>query len=434
MRARRCPRRRRARGAGRSPAAEKARPAIQTRAGQWSSALLQCSDSYGNPRPAITAIATGLELSLTDTPDAEGDGEGSAMMKLKLRSEQRLNADGSIWLRYAPLAAGSQFLSVKLNGVHVLGSPLKLDVHAGLMQIHCCEVTGDGASLCHLNERASFRIRAKDGYNNQQPRGGEKFHVALTRADAPAAPPVHPSVRDDNDGSYLVEYTLAKVGMWRLDVRHGDADGEPLASEPTPLECLPGSAHLPSCRFVSAQHGTRVLSAVDSADDDELHPTPGAAPYLGHVPACGSKLRVLVRLVDKAGSVTRLSTPRQVQLALVPDREAFDAARAAESDGAPSEGVGGGAGGHKTYEQTVSAWVAQQLRAQRLAERSAAGGAGGAPRARARQPSVADQGRGGCVRAERGAERGRRGAACARRGRGRGERRGRQLRRRRRSL
>ena len=149
------------------------------------------------------------------------------MMKLKLRSEQRLNADGSIWLRYAPLAAGSQFLSVKLNGVHVLGSPLKLDVHAGLMQIHCCEVTGDGASLCHLNERASFRIRAKDGYNNQQPRGGEKFHVALTRADAPAAPPVGPTVRDDNDGSYLVEYTLAKVGMWRLDVRTATPTARP---------------------------------------------------------------------------------------------------------------------------------------------------------------------------------------------------------------
>ena len=30
----------------------------------WSSLLLQCSDAYGNLRPAIAAIASGLQLEL----------------------------------------------------------------------------------------------------------------------------------------------------------------------------------------------------------------------------------------------------------------------------------------------------------------------------------------------------------------------------------
>ena len=106
----------------------------------------------------------------------------------QLRSEQRLNADGSIWLRYAPLGAGPRCLHVKLNKQHVLGSPLRLDVSAGPVHPPACEVVGDGARLAHVHERHTFRIRAKDVFGNALTKGGEKYVVALERPGGSGAP------------------------------------------------------------------------------------------------------------------------------------------------------------------------------------------------------------------------------------------------------
>ena len=295
-----------------------------------------------------------------------------------MRSEQRLNADGSIWLRYAPQSAGPRCLSVKLKGVHVLGSPLRLDVNPGALHLPSCEISGDGSALCHLNERQTFKLRAKDHFGNMQLRGGERFHISIARPDtfsagqeASTTSALTPSVRDDGDGTYMVEYLLDRVGVWGLSVRHGSADGELMPGAPLPLTCLAGSAHLPSCSFISAQHGTRVLGAErDLSCDDDLHPSKGTtAPHLGHVAACGSKLRVMIRLNDKAGQATRMSGPRQVQLALLPERDPLDPSfgSAAMNGGSSSWGAGGEG---RAYDSTLVGWVNAQLKAQRLADKS----------------------------------------------------------------
>ena len=231
----------------------------------------------------------------------------------------------------------------------MLGSPLRLDVHPGALHLPSCELFGDGVEACHLNERQTFRIRARDHFGNGQVRGGERFHVSIERpglwrpgddaprgAGGPAAAaggtqrPLTPSVRDDGDGT-SVEYTLDAVGVWGLCVRHGGADGDCLPGAPLPLTCLPGSAHLAACRLVSAHSGTRTLGAGDrDLSEDTEEPTGGGAkgaaapPHLGNVSACGSKLRVLVRLCDRNGTPTRMSNPKHVQLALLPERDPLD--------------------------------------------------------------------------------------------------------------
>ena len=374
------------------------------KAGQWASALLQCADTYGNPRPAITAIATGLQLELTNGLD--GDDERAAPLPAsQLRSEQRLNADGSIWLRYAPLGAGPRCLSVKLNKVHVLGSPLRLDVSPGTLHLPSCEIIGDGASICHLKERAAFRIVTKDAFGNLLARGGDKFAVSIEKAGGGGGGGgVTPVVRDEGDGTYIVEYALESVGTWGVSVKHvqpsrdGVADETILPGSPSALTCLPGSAHLPACKFVSAQHGTRVLTTADSADEDELHPTPGAAPYLGHVAACSSKLRVRVRLADKQGTHTMMSMPRQVQLAVLPERDPLETN--------PSEVVNPYGSDAKSFDSTLLAWVSSTVKSQRLAENNpdtalarpggaggshlaAADGEGGGPAGGKKVPSIA---------------------------------------------
>ncbi len=78
--------------------------------------LLQCSD--GNLRPAIAAIASGLQLELIEGLGSE-DSLGLPLPPSQLRTGQRLNADGSIWLRYAPLGCGPRSLSIKLQSAHV---------------------------------------------------------------------------------------------------------------------------------------------------------------------------------------------------------------------------------------------------------------------------------------------------------------------------
>lgn len=295
----------RRRGGG---AADSKRLPIPLRAGQWTSALLQCSDTYGNLRPAIQAIASGLQLELIEGLDEQG----SPLPPSQLRSEQRLNADGSIWLRYAPLGCGPRSLSVRMQDVHVVGSPLRLEVAAGALQLRACELVGDGRRLCHQHEKASFKIITKDGYGNQLQRGGERFAVMINREGDDGLPDVLASVTDAVDGSYQVEYTCESQGGYSVSVFHGTKDGDELPGSPFALKCLPGSAHLPSCKFVGAHHGVRALMPErDLESADRLS--------LGTVGACGSKLKVQVRLVDRVGHPTRMSNPKSLMLALLPE-------------------------------------------------------------------------------------------------------------------
>jgi hypothetical protein len=89
-----------------------------------------------------------------------------------------------------------------------------------------------------------------------------------------------------------------------VSVRHGSADGDELPGSPFVLRCLPGSAHLASCRFVAAHHGVRALMLerdLEALDDGKERLS------LGTVGACGVKLKVQVRLRDKQGVATRMS-------------------------------------------------------------------------------------------------------------------------------
>jgi hypothetical protein len=127
------------------------------------------------------------------------------------------------------------------------------------MQLRACELVGEGRSFCHQHEKANFRVLAKDGYGNQLTRGGEKFVVLIRREGNEGTADVSSSVRDDCDGSYAVEYTCETIGRHYVSVHHGSADGDELPGSPFVLRCLPGSAHLASCRFVAAHHGVRAL-------------------------------------------------------------------------------------------------------------------------------------------------------------------------------
>ena len=75
-----------------------------------------------------------------------------------------------------------------------------------------------------------------------------------------------------------------------------------------------------------------------SASSAATSETPAAASSklpakLGAVAACTSKLKVHVRLVDKSQVTTRMSSPRQLMLALLPERKPTGDADGVESGG-----------------------------------------------------------------------------------------------------
>jgi hypothetical protein len=65
------------------------------------------------------------------------------------------------------------------RSAHVVGSPLRLEVATGAMQLRACELVGEGRSFCHQHDKANFRVLAKDCYGNQLTRVGEKFVVLI---------------------------------------------------------------------------------------------------------------------------------------------------------------------------------------------------------------------------------------------------------------
>lgn len=275
-------------------------------------------------------------------------------------------------IRYAPLIAGPISLTVKLNNVDVLGSPLRLEVAPGPTQLAKCRISGDGVSTCHVREKAHFTIFACDAYGNQQPRGGDRFAVELQ--DHAGSQPV---MRDEGDGSYTVEYVCEKLGNHLLSLMTADG-GHHMPGSPYSIRCLPGSPFLPNCTLVSAHHGARQLSsasgpltstvsrageawleaAVPAAHDGALH--------LGQVSACLAPLRVVVKLVDRFGVTTSMSSTRQVQLVLLPWRK-VEGGEVVESEQAPP-GKKSSRTETNAHEAREAVWVASNWTTATMAE------------------------------------------------------------------
>ncbi|KAL1530896.1 hypothetical protein AB1Y20_001787 [Prymnesium parvum] len=305
------------------------------RVGSWNSMILQCADSYGNVRSAMQAQASELHLELHEcTP--EGTKHDPLDATRWLRSEQRLNEDGSIWLRYAPLAAGALSLSIKLNGQHVLGSPILLKVNVGAIAYASCELLGEGISFCRRGLPAKFKIAARDAFGNARSRGGDGFTVTLLSCDGGVGfgesneakiDIVSGAVIDHNDGTYDVEYTCSSIGKHMLSVC--SASGQHLQGSPFKVQCIGAAPHLPMCSLVRSERGGDILYSAES----EIvslggKRSDGQPARLGQLTACGPPMRVFFRLRDASGESTRPLESSPLVVALLKCEEASDYSRA----------------------------------------------------------------------------------------------------------
>jgi hypothetical protein len=129
--------------------------------------------------------------------------------------------DGAYSVQYAPTVAGEYLLSLTREGDHVQGSPFALRVWPAVTRADSCIVHGRGTAAGDAGYSQTFRIEARDAYNNPRGVGGDLFAAVLT---GPAGrldrlPPTHCKVQDKGDGSYAVTYTLSVCGVFRLQVR-----------------------------------------------------------------------------------------------------------------------------------------------------------------------------------------------------------------------
>lgn len=132
------------------------------------------------------------------------------------------------------------------------------------------KVGGAGVTRSVAGRRSTFMILAKDEEGNRRLNGGDEFQVHLvlrqtfkssvdsssTIVKVEECSPVSPTlnvrptvvgtVKDNDDGSYSVEYVATVAGVYDLMVTTGSV-AEPVADSPYPLRVVPGEGSLRKC-------------------------------------------------------------------------------------------------------------------------------------------------------------------------------------------
>jgi len=114
------------------------------------------------------------------------------------------NGDGTYSVAYAPTDSGKHSVQVALKGQRIKDAPFTV-------------VVREGADHSHSKiETYQFTIRALSKKGVYKTEGGDNFSVEIT---APSGEESRPAVRDSNDGSYHVSYSLSGPGKHSIAVK-----------------------------------------------------------------------------------------------------------------------------------------------------------------------------------------------------------------------
>ena len=190
-------------------------------------------ESGTTAEPAIFTVETrnsqGNKINKGGLPiDAEVyDSEGSEVA-VKVQDNQ----DGSFTVTYQPLDAGVHEVHVLLRHKtlplyyeHIQKSPFKVGIEAGA-DANKTIAFGPGLEDNVTDQLAThFTIQTKDRNGNNIPKGGDTFDIKVTgpNGEVPA------TIKDNEDGTYRVEYAPTEHGKHRIDVQ---LKGKPIAKSP----------------------------------------------------------------------------------------------------------------------------------------------------------------------------------------------------------
>lgn len=143
------------------------------------------------------------------------------------------NGDGTYRVQYNPTAPGDYHINVTLHDEPIKDMPKKVYIKPAP---DAAKSWAEGPALHGLvdNEPGRFTIHAVDRDGNPRTDGGDKFDVQIQGPQGP----VHPEVKDNNDGTYDVTFDPAEPGPYNIAV---NLEGKPIKDSPWKVKCKEGT-------------------------------------------------------------------------------------------------------------------------------------------------------------------------------------------------
>jgi len=188
----------------------------------------------------VRAFGPGLAQGTVNKPadftvDTRGAGNGQLAVTVEGPSESKIdyqdNNDGSCRVTYHPTVAGNYNINILYEGKHVTGSPFRAAVRADLdtRSIRCFG-PGLDTNGVFLESPTEFTVDAKSVTGS----GTGHVECLLT---SPSNRIVRCPVKNNNDGTYLVQYAPYEADMHKLDVTY---ENIPVPGSPFHVKVVPG--------------------------------------------------------------------------------------------------------------------------------------------------------------------------------------------------
>jgi hypothetical protein len=123
--------------------------------------------------------------------------------------------DGTYQCSYVPIVAGIHHITITLHNKGIKGNPWKANITRAEPDANTTVVEGPGIEPgVEAGVPTYFKIHAKDKAGNAVPVGGDPFTVKVT---GPYGDVPH-QLKDNNDGTYLVNYTANAPGPHKVRI------------------------------------------------------------------------------------------------------------------------------------------------------------------------------------------------------------------------
>ncbi len=246
------------------------------------------------------------KLNLSSFPPPDSSGILSRPSSLELEYDDSDDNDAQI--KYFTARNGKFEISVKLENIHIKGSPFSFTVLGSKAHARRCLISGEGSRKAEVTKKASFTFYVCDEFGNRRIRGGDKvtgmlqpFSESLlhSQVNSEEKGTVAIEIKDNNDGTYSCSYEPKVAGWNRLLLQCNESDV--FVSNETNINKVyvkPGSIDSKKCRVRIVTADTQVandqpLSAIQLLDDSAL------------ASQAGSAMRVVIASRDKFGNDRR---------------------------------------------------------------------------------------------------------------------------------
>lgn len=131
------------------------------------------------------------------------------------------NGDGTATATYTPVAPGDHVVEVKLHDTNIKDSPFNVPIDYSSETAHAGNSWADGPGLengVNKNRQvhpSEFTIHAVDKNGNPKTTGGDLFDVVI---EDPLFDIVPATVKDNNDGTYTVQYQAKEPGINNISI------------------------------------------------------------------------------------------------------------------------------------------------------------------------------------------------------------------------